>query len=198
MCRFRLLAMCAVLTVVGAAASPVCAEAAEEGERFAWDASKEPDWYLSIAGITESFGGGDESVFMTIVQAEVPNEEPGWTWVWEFVGYGVDQSGPDAWGAGANLLARWYPDFEKNGSMGWFAEGGVGIVEFTHRVPSPQGTHFNFTIHGSMGWRAQLNEQTSFQIGPRYFHISNAGHRGQNRNRSVDGFGAFATFKIDF
>jgi hypothetical protein len=115
----------------------------------------------------------------------------------EFVAYGVDQD-PNGTtnGLGLNLLANVH--LYKTRRLACFIAGGLGVANFGKRVPAPDGTHFNFTIHGSLGVRLRLADGMHFLAAAKYMHLSNANLEGPDRNPSFDGFGGYGGLTVRF
>ena len=115
----------------------------------------------------------------------------------EFVRYDVDQ---DPYGTsdglGLNLLANVH--LYKTERFTFFLAGGLGVAKFLRRVPAPDGTHFNFTIHGSLGVKLRLSDGMYFLAAAQYMHMSNANIDGPDRNPSFDGFGGYGGLTVRF
>jgi len=115
----------------------------------------------------------------------------------EFVRYDVDQ---DPYGTsdglGLNLLANVH--LYKTERFTFFLAGGLGVAKFLRRVPAPDGTHFNFTTHGSLGVKLRLSDGMYFLAAAQYMHMSNANIDGPDRNPSFDGFGGYGGLTIRF
>ncbi len=156
--------------------------------------SSKPNIALNT-GIYEAFDG-DETIGHLTAAVEY-SWSGNLAFVFEFVGYFVDQRANDAWGGGFNILTRWKFYNHQNTSL--FFDGGAGIAEFSKRVPAPDGTHFNFTLHAGIGLKHQINDDLIIHAGLRYIHISNAGLKGSgNRNPGIDGLGAYIGLTLNY
>lgn len=91
---------------------------------------------------------------------------------------------PNTFGGGFDVLTRWH--FLEHGPLTLYADGGAGMLFTTREVPRG-GTHVNFTPQIGLGATWQLNDQTYLFGGARYWHLSNAGMDGRQRNPSIDG-----------
>lgn len=174
-------------------ASPAGLEPAATNEPF-----KAGSWNLNLyAGQwREAFGGDNEKLTFGTVDVEYFLRDD-LSLNGEFVGYSVDQREPDAAAFGFNLIGRYY-FWKPVDAFAIYFEGGAGIFEGDHRVPTPDGTHHNFTLHVGFGARYQLAQNLALIGGFRYFHLSNASIEGKARNPSIDGFGGYGGFSIDF
>ena len=144
----------------------------------------------------ESFGGNDETLTFGGIDLEYfCFDDVAFTV--EALGYAVDQVDPDAAAFGFSLGTRWY-FWKPSDSLGVFVEGAVGLTESDARLPTPNGTHFNFTALAGIGAKAQLTDRISLIAAGRYFHLSNANMQGDERNPSIDAFGGFAGISISF
>lgn len=159
---------------------------------------KQGTWELSVIGgaYLETFEGNGEVLSFAGFDVEY------FAWddvaiVTQFLGYHVEQQEPDAAGFGFNLLLRWY-FYKPCESFAAFVEGGSGILETNYRVPTPDGTHHNFTEYLGLGCRMKLADHISLITSVRYIHLSNAYIHGEERNPSIDGFGGFGGIRIDF
>ena len=85
--------------------------------------------------------------------------------------------------AGFDLLARWH--FYERDRLSLYLDGGAGFLLADRNVP-PGGTHFNFTPQVGVGATWLLDDHTYLYGGARFWHLSNAGIWGQDRNPSVD------------
>lgn len=83
-----------------------------------------------------------------------------------------------------NLLARIYLAEWRKGRV--FFDIGGGLFRASERVPE-EGTHFNTTLQMGFGLLYPINEDVSFVGGIRYYHLSNARRRGNDRNPSLNG-----------
>ena len=85
--------------------------------------------------------------------------------------------------AGFDLLVRWHW-FERD-HLSLYLDGGAGFLLADRNVP-PRGTHFNFTPQVGIGVTYLLDDRTYLYCGTRFWHLSNAGIWGSNRNPSID------------
>jgi hypothetical protein len=106
----------------------------------------------------------------------------------ELVGYGISQPGPDAAMAGPQFVFRHHLINTRETSF--FLDLTAGFVQATERVPS-EGTYFNFIEQFGMGITHGLNGNSHLLLGVRYYHLSNAGIEGQDRNPSNNGVVAY-------
>lgn len=98
--------------------------------------------------------------------------------------YWVNQRGPNTFAGGFDLLARWH--FFEHGPLTLYADGGAGML-FSNREVPRGGTHVNFTPQAGLGATWQINDGMYLFGGARYWHLSNAGMCGHQRNPSIDG-----------
>ncbi len=168
----------------------------------------EGDWQPRVIG-----GGYQEfSSEQTILFSGVAIEKrlrTDWTVAWELVGYDVDShvvGSRDSTGLGLNLLfrhdSRLLGGLREQG-LTPFWELGAGMAYFDKRTPNStvfgDGTHFNFDYFFGLGVRTPVGTQGGeFQIGARYFHLSNANKNGDNRNPSIDAVGGFVGISWPF
>lgn len=99
-------------------------------------------------------------------------------------------------GLGFNLLGAL--NIYRTRRMAFFGAVGLGLADFQHRMPLPDGTHFNFTIHGRLGIRWLLGDRFWLQAAAQYMHLSNANIEGEERNPSFDGFGGYGGLVVRF
>jgi hypothetical protein len=115
----------------------------------------------------------------------------------ELVRYDVKQEpGGTTDGLGLNLLAGL--NLYRTQRFVFFGAAGLGIADFERRMPLPDGTHFNFTIHGRLGLRWLLGDRFWLQAAAQYMHLSNADMEGEARNPSFDGFGGYGGLVVQF
>lgn len=115
----------------------------------------------------------------------------------ELVRYDVKQKpGGSTDGLGFNLLAAL--NLYRTRRVVFFGAGGLGLADFQRRMPLPDGTHFNFTIHGRLGLKWLLGDRFWLQAAAQYMHLSNANMEGQERNPSFDGFGGYGGLMVRF
>jgi len=100
----------------------------------------------------------------------------------EGAGYFIDQTNDT--GAGAvGLLPRWHYLQGDNWSV--YVDGGAGIIYSDKRM-GDSGTHFNFTLEAGLGMTYSLSERIMPITGFRWFHVSNARIKGEERNVGFD------------
>jgi len=161
------------------------------------DPFQQGTWTGGLVGgyLHESFGGDGEDLYYGGVEVE-------YFWlddlaiVGELLGYHVDQS-EDTTAFGLNLLLRWH-FWKPCKNVALYLEGGAGIIQGLDNIPSPEGTYFNFTQHVGLGGKIILKDNMSLLLGGRYFHLSNASIKGSDRNPSIDAFGGYGAFVINF
>jgi hypothetical protein len=76
-------------------------------------------------------------------------------------------------GAGANPIG-----FQVNFGRKYiqpFANSSIGFLYFTHQVPAPDSSKFNFTFNFGGGIQVFSASRRSFTVGYKYHHLSNAG-----------------------
>jgi opacity protein-like surface antigen len=106
----------------------------------------------------------------------------------------------DAWGVNFNLLVRWH--FLARESWSIYADGGVGVMGTTERVPGPDrdesdgGTYFNFTPQAGFGASFEFADNTRLLAGLRWHHVSNA--RTSNNNPGRDSLMVYAGVSFAF
>ena len=150
-----------------------------------------------IAGAyEESFGGNDEIIAFAGLDIEYFILD-GLALFAEPLGYYIEQGDPDAAAIGLNLGARWY-FWQPTDTFAVYAEGGLGIIEAEHRVPSPHGTHHNFVEQLGIGAKLRLGNNFALMGGVRYQHLSNASIHGSERNPGLDAFGGYGGLSIAF
>lgn len=115
----------------------------------------------------------------------------------ELVRYDVQQE-PDGStdGLGFNLLAAL--NLYRIRRIAFFGAGGLGVANFQRRMPLPDGTHFNFTVHGRLGLKWLLGDRFWLLAAAQYMHLSNANMEGEERNPSFDGFGGYGGLEVRF
>lgn len=107
----------------------------------------------------------------------------------ELVGYGISQPGPDAAMLGPQFVFRHHLINERDTSF--FLDVTIGFAQASERVPS-EGTYFNFIEQFGMGVTRKLRDNNAhLLLGVRYYHLSNAGIEGQDRNPSNNGIVAY-------
>ena len=100
----------------------------------------------------------------------------------EGAGYFIDQAN-DTGAGGVDLLPRWHYLQGDNWSL--YVDGGPGII-YSNKRMGDSGTHFNFTLQAGLGMTYSLNERIMPITGFRWFHISNARIKGEERNVGFD------------
>lgn len=111
------------------------------------------------------------------------------------VGYSVDQPDHGAFAAGFDLYARFY--FLTLDRFTFYIDAGAGAFIGDKAVPE-RGTHFNFTPRGGLGMGYRLTENLYLLAGIRYWHLSNAGIRGDDHNPSFDGLQYYGSVMFTF
>lgn len=112
----------------------------------------------------------------------------------EFGGWWIDQSGAeDTAGASAGILFRWHFLMdEEDRDWSLFASAGIGMLLTDEDVPF-DGTQYNFTPTGGVGFTHRLGEGNNRLVGGlRWQHISNARTAGGDDNGGRD----FATLYV--
>jgi len=102
----------------------------------------------------------------------------------ELVGYGISQPGDDAFSGGPQVVFRHHLFNTRRSSF--FLDLTTGFAEATVRVPE-EGTRFNLYEQFGMGLTHDLYGNVHLLLGVRYYHMSNAGIEGQDRNPSNNG-----------
>ncbi|HEX4797597.1 MAG TPA: acyloxyacyl hydrolase [Humisphaera sp.] len=114
----------------------------------------------------------------------------------ELAGFWVQQPGPDAQIAEANLLLRHH--LLVIDRFSFLIDVGGGISYANERTPYPDGTNFNFTLQTGLGATWRLKDNMYLLGGVRYLHFSNAQIDGKERNPSINAtegyFGLLFTF----
>jgi len=78
-----------------------------------------------------------------------------------------------------------------------FAELGTGASWSDTEVPE-RGTRFNFVGIAGLGLSHSISRQTSLTTGIRWFHLSNNGREGDDRNPDVQALGGYAALTLAF
>jgi lipid A 3-O-deacylase len=102
----------------------------------------------------------------------------------ELVGYGISQPGPEAVAGGPQIVFRHHVVNTRDTSF--FLDLTAAFAEASERVP-PEGTRFNFIEQFGMGVTRDLRGNAHLLLGVRYYHLSNAGIEGGDRNPSNNG-----------
>jgi hypothetical protein len=102
----------------------------------------------------------------------------------ELVGYGISQPGPEAFAGGPQIVFRHHLVNTRDTSF--FLDLTAAFAEANERVPG-EGTRFNFVEQFGMGVTRDLSGNAHLLAGVRYYHLSNAGIEGQERNPSNNG-----------
>jgi hypothetical protein len=92
---------------------------------------------------------------------------------------------PSAPVAGVVLLAR--RRFDRQ-NVSYFVEGGGGMSYAARFVPQ-RGTRFNYIFGGSAGVIHQTSRYAYLIASFRFFHLSNNGMAGRDRNPDIEAFG---------
>jgi lipid A 3-O-deacylase len=106
----------------------------------------------------------------------------------------------DAWGVNFNVLVRWH--FLARDTWSIYADGGVGLLGTTARVPGPDrdeadgGTYFSFTPQAGFGASFEVADNTRLLTGVRWHHISNA--RTSHNNPGRDSLMVYAGLSFAF
>lgn len=82
------------------------------------------------------------------------------------------------------VILRWNSSVGR-GRMAPFLELGGGGVHTNKKLPAGDSSNFNFMVHGGGGVRIAVRRDQAFEIGCRWWHISNA-NLG-NRNPEFNG-----------
>jgi hypothetical protein len=106
----------------------------------------------------------------------------------EVVGYGISQPGPDAVAGGPQIVFRHH--LVNTRETSFFLDLTAAFAEANERVPG-EGTRFNFIEQFGMGVTRDVCGSTRLLLGVRYYHLSNAGIEGQERNPSNNGITAY-------
>jgi hypothetical protein len=121
----------------------------------------------------------------------------GFTWapmerlalVAEISGTRVAQAGPrDAFLIGISPLARWRVLDRPRWS--WFVEAGPG-ASWSDTVVPPGGTRFNFLLQAGAGALVRAGDRSRVLLGFRWFHLSNNGRQGRDRNPDIQALGGY-------
>ncbi len=78
-----------------------------------------------------------------------------------------------------------------------FAELGVGASWSDTAVPE-RGTRFNYLATAGLGVSRAIGRQTSLTTGFRWFHLSNNGREGRDRNPDIQALGGYAALTLTF
>jgi hypothetical protein len=98
-------------------------------------------------------------------------------------GYRVNQAGDNTWAGGGGLLLRYH--FLKRDRFTFFLDGGCEVVESSRPVPD-DGTHLNFLSRAGVGATMRITDDLHLLLGAHYFHFSNAGIDGSDRNPGIN------------
>jgi hypothetical protein len=101
----------------------------------------------------------------------------------DFVGYAVEQSGPDSVIAGGDLGLRHH--VLTSGPFSLYIDAAGGVCYATARTPAG-GTNFNFTVQTGPGVSYRIRENVYLMGGMRYWHLSNGRREGPARNPSIN------------
>ena len=104
-------------------------------------------------------------------------------------------TGYDSGAGGLDLVLRYHFIREKDFSI--FVELGGGFLISDKEFPA-NGTHFNFTPTAGMGITYRVYQNVRLMAGARWYHLSNAGIDGQDRNPSVDAAAVYGGIMVPF
>ena len=93
------------------------------------------------------------------------------------------QQGGFTYAAGVNPLGLQL-NFRRGHKWQPFVDGRGGLLYFTHDVPVPNSSQFNFTFHWGGGIQVFTGKKSSISFGYRFQHLSNA--ETAPRNPGVD------------
>ena len=102
----------------------------------------------------------------------------------EIAGSFVSQPGPEAIGGGPQLVFRHH--LLNTRETSFFLDVTAGVFASTEEVPQ-DGTEFNFVEQFGAGVARRMSDTTHLLAGVRYYHLSNAGIEGGDRNPSNNG-----------
>jgi hypothetical protein len=154
-----------------------------------WTTAQSPSWQVDVAGVALAeawdFNEGAESLAGLALGAQRR--------VWkaltvraEGVVLHVEQAGDDGWLRGFTIgtRTRWGASRIKP-----FVHLGVGLSDATTPVPA-RGTRINFLALVGGGVQIPIRAQFLVDFGARWFHVSNNGREGRNRNPDIQALGA--------
>jgi opacity protein-like surface antigen len=105
------------------------------------------------------------------------------SWNLELAGHWIEQDEDTFGGSAAVVLRQSLLDV---GRGRVFIDVGGGLFRAADRVPEG-GTHNNFTFHFGTGMLYPLGQDVDLILGLRYFHLSNAHRKGEERNPGLNG-----------
>ncbi len=111
----------------------------------------------------------------------------------EFVARGGAPSG-ETGNFGFDVLLRWH--FLKGKDWSLYADGGCGFRYFGPESFPANGTHVNWTPQVGLGATYAIKDNLSLMGGARWFHVSNGGIYGDNRNPGYDSVQLYAGLMI--
>jgi hypothetical protein len=98
----------------------------------------------------------------------------------------VNQAAPDAALLTFSEVLRWY--VRRRPRLSPFVEAGAGLAWATTTVP-PRGTEFNYVLLAGGGVVYRLSDRHHAVAGLRWFHLSNNGRAGRDRNPDIQSLG---------
>lgn len=104
-------------------------------------------------------------------------------------------TGYDSGAGGLDLVLRYH--FLRRQDFSIYVELGGGFLISEFEFPA-NGTHFNFTPTAGMGFTYRVYENVRLMAGARWYHLSNAGIDGDDRNPSVDAAAVYAGIMVPF
>lgn len=135
----------------------------------AWDYNLSEEW----------FGGGSVALWYFVLDGLAVGVEA------TFVRVNQDAF-PDSLLRGVSEKVRWHFIDRRQASL--FAEAGIGASWSRQPVPR-RGTKFNYLLHAGGGTTARLSRRTDLIVEIRWFHVSNNGREGRNRNPDIQALG---------
>jgi hypothetical protein len=111
------------------------------------------------------------------------------------VGYSINQPDNVGVAGGFDLYARLY--FLTLARFTFYGDAGAGVFIGDKEVPE-RGTHFDFTPRTGVGVAFPIFENVYLLGGARFFHLSNAGIHGPNRNPGFDSLQYYGSIMFTF
>lgn len=104
-------------------------------------------------------------------------------------------TGYDSGAGGLDLFLRYH--FLRRPDWSIYVELGGGMLISEYEFPA-NGTHFNFTPTAGVGFTYRVYENVRLMAGARWYHLSNAGIEGTERNPSLDAAALYAGIMVPF